>query len=340
MKETTASRLQQEDPLDREPGIDIIGDVHGHAGELRQVLAALGYREAGPRGAFRHPRRRAIFVGDLIDRGPEIAATLSLVSRMVLDGSASCVLGNHEWNALGWNVRRPGEKAPLRAHTHGHWRQHGETLKQLSPGMYGEALDWYRTLPFAIHADGCYVVHACWDPRAQAELEAARQRHGGLTDDFLVEAHTEGTRLHAAVETTLKGPEMELPEGGTFLDKEGFARDRVRVRWFDPPAGRTVRSWSLPEAEGLPEVPLPAGCERILAPWPVQAPPIFFGHYWMQGPVPVPLRDNVACLDWSVAAGGPLVAYRFQGEPTLDCRNLRAVHRTERGFEHLEWMTG
>lgn len=47
---------------------DIIGDVHGHASALAALLTRLGYRET--RGAWRHPDRQAIFVGDLIDRGP------------------------------------------------------------------------------------------------------------------------------------------------------------------------------------------------------------------------------------------------------------------------------
>ena len=47
---------------------DIIGDVHGHVRELRTLLEKMGYREG--RGIYRHSSRTAIFVGDLIDRGP------------------------------------------------------------------------------------------------------------------------------------------------------------------------------------------------------------------------------------------------------------------------------
>jgi hypothetical protein len=47
---------------------DIIGDVHGHADALRRLLAELGYAEV--QGAFRHDARKAIFVGDLVDRDP------------------------------------------------------------------------------------------------------------------------------------------------------------------------------------------------------------------------------------------------------------------------------
>jgi hypothetical protein len=50
--------------------------------------------------------------------------------------------------------------------------------------------------------------------------------------------------------------------------------------------------------------------------------PIFFGHYWMQG-TPHLMKDNIACLDWSVVQDdGKLVAYRFDGEQVLDASKL------------------
>ena len=59
-------------------GYDIIGDVHGCASKLKGLLDTLGYRQH--RGAYRHPNRQAIFVGDLIDRGREQVETVELVS--------------------------------------------------------------------------------------------------------------------------------------------------------------------------------------------------------------------------------------------------------------------
>ena len=48
---------------------------------------------------------------------------------------------------------------------------------------------------------------------------------------------------------------------------------------------------------------------------------MFFGHYWLKG-TPQLLRRNVCCLDYSVAAGGYLACYRFDGEPQLDATKL------------------
>ena len=84
---------------------DIIGDVHGCFDELVSLLERLGYQvtppiagDAGDNGyAVSHPEgRKAVFVGDLVDRGPGVANVLKLVMSMVADGTALCVAGNHE----------------------------------------------------------------------------------------------------------------------------------------------------------------------------------------------------------------------------------------------------
>jgi protein phosphatase len=75
---------------------DIIGDVHGCCDELEELLQQLGYARNGD-GAWSHSEgRRAIFVGDLVDRGPRIADTLKAVMTMSQAGSALCVPGNHD----------------------------------------------------------------------------------------------------------------------------------------------------------------------------------------------------------------------------------------------------
>ncbi len=74
---------------------DIIGDVHGCRSELETLLRELGWRFDGP--LPRHPAgRTAVFVGDLVDRGPDSPGVLRLVMDMVEAGTAICVSGNHE----------------------------------------------------------------------------------------------------------------------------------------------------------------------------------------------------------------------------------------------------
>ncbi len=89
---------------------DVIGDVHGCCDELEELLLRLGYTVeayapggpslvSGP--AYSHPAgRKAVFVGDLVDRGPRILDTVRLVRNMVHCGSALCVPGNHDMKLM------------------------------------------------------------------------------------------------------------------------------------------------------------------------------------------------------------------------------------------------
>ncbi|MYY00181.1 polynucleotide kinase-phosphatase [Streptomyces sp. SID486] len=87
---------------------DIVGDIHGCSAELEALLAKLGYAEGV------HPDgRTAVFVGDLVDRGPDSPGVLRRVMSMVKSGSALCVPGNHE-NKYGRYLK--GRKVQ---HTHG-----------------------------------------------------------------------------------------------------------------------------------------------------------------------------------------------------------------------------
>jgi protein phosphatase len=101
------------DLTDQNGPFDIIGDVHGCRPELERLLTDLGYTltrddAGGPVDAV-HPDRRAIFVGDLVDRGPDSPGVLRLVMGMVAAGNAYCVPGNHEDKLLralrGKNVK-------------------------------------------------------------------------------------------------------------------------------------------------------------------------------------------------------------------------------------------
>jgi len=80
---------------------DIIGDVHGCYDELVDLLATLGYEQNG--FSWIHPKgRRAVFVGDLVDRGPKTPDVLRLVMAMAEAGSAFCVPGNHDIKLVRW----------------------------------------------------------------------------------------------------------------------------------------------------------------------------------------------------------------------------------------------
>jgi protein phosphatase len=78
---------------------DIIGDVHGCFDEMNSLLLQLGYTVESEGAGYRvvpPDGRRAVFIGDLVDRGPKIPEVLRLVMGMVTDGTAFCVPGNHD----------------------------------------------------------------------------------------------------------------------------------------------------------------------------------------------------------------------------------------------------
>ncbi|WP_165250639.1 polynucleotide kinase-phosphatase [Paludisphaera soli] len=98
------------DRTDDHGPFDLIGDVHGCGDELEALLARLGYEPSpvepgtspllsGP--LYTHPEgRRAVFVGDLVDRGPRVVDVLRIAATMVKHGSALCVPGNHDMKLL------------------------------------------------------------------------------------------------------------------------------------------------------------------------------------------------------------------------------------------------
>jgi protein phosphatase len=81
--------------------LDIIGDVHGCYDELVKLLADLGY--VNNNETWIHPEgRKAVFAGDLVDRGPKTPEVLKLVMSMTATGNAYCVPGNHDIKLMRW----------------------------------------------------------------------------------------------------------------------------------------------------------------------------------------------------------------------------------------------
>ena len=288
---------------------DLIGDIHGHADALQQLLAKLGY--AKKKGVYRHPDRQAIFLGDFIDRGPKIRETLEIVRPMIDSGTALAVMGNHELNALAFHTpdpEKPGEYLRPRNEKNSH--QHTETMRQVPAGELISYLSWFRTLPLWLDLDGLRVVHACWDETRMAEIS------GPVTDEFLYSACLPAGSLFEPVEAILKGKEARLPTGTTFRDKDGHERTAIRVKWYERPDGHTYRTYAMASEPIESDLPLPNEVIQAAVPYPEDAKPVFVGHYWLSGSRPELLRHNIACVDWSVAKGGSCVRIGGMGRHT------------------------
>jgi protein phosphatase len=153
---------------------DVIGDVHGCLAELTDLFVLLGY-ERDPRAGWRSPAGRfPIFVGDLVDRGPNNVGTLTLAMQLVDAGAALVVPGNHD---LQLERHLSTGDAPL---VYG-LDQTVRELESTSAAFRADVLDFLQSLPgHVVVDDGSLVVaHAglpqrLWfDDGAAARIEAA-----------------------------------------------------------------------------------------------------------------------------------------------------------------------
>jgi len=131
-----------------------------------------------------------------------------------------------------------------------------------------------------------------------------------------------------AIETVLKGKEIPLPDGHMFHDKDGNARHDIRIRWWDRSANTYALAFLGPESART-HIPDDEIKGDHLIEYTHEEPPVFLGHYWMEGE-PKPLAANIACMDYSVAKeGGKLAAYRWDGEQELSREKFVAVDRID-----------
>lgn len=310
--------------LDPARSFDLIGDVHGCAHTLERLLETLGYKRVG--GVWRHAQRQALFLGDIIDRGPRIREALHIVHDMVEAGQAHCIMGNHEYNALGWTTpAAPGSgRTWVREHTPRHARLIDETLTQFAhhPGDWHDFLGWFHDLPLFIDAGRFRVVHACWDGRV---IDALRQQHPqGRIDQAFIQASAEPESFeHLVCNRLLRGTDMRLPDGLTLTGGDGLTRAFFRTKfWEDNPQtyGDIVfQPDALPE--DVASAPLSRGQKAALLRYAEDEPLLFVGHYWRSGK-PAPIRANLACLDYSAVLYGKLVAYRLDDETRIDPRKF------------------
>jgi hypothetical protein len=191
--------------------IDLVGDIHGEIELLRELLGRLGYDEDG-----NHPKgRRLVFIGDLGDRGPDSPAVIECVRRLVGNGRAQCLLGNHELNLLR-NDSKSGNRwfiNPLhpeqqRGGEFSHCRPAPEALKPVW-------LEFFESLPLVLERDDLRVVHAAWD---SAEINVLRRENGSTA--ALFRGFEDQTDRNLAAEGLLEAAGKEKAQWKHELDNE------------------------------------------------------------------------------------------------------------------------
>ncbi len=211
--------------------LDLVGDIHGEIDALGLLLGHLGY---GPDGAPGRGRR-LVFLGDLIDRGPDSPAVVRWVADLVDRGRAVAVMGNHDLNAV---ARRPkAENTWLFGHGH----VSGAERRVVSERERDEIIGLLEAFPIAMERADLRVVHACWDEGAIRGLEGATGPAAALADHRdRIKARLTGETDRVAVKLALQnenpmklltsGPEVRAAEA---FFAGGKMRNEARHPWWD-----------------------------------------------------------------------------------------------------------
>jgi hypothetical protein len=266
---------------------------------------------------------KMIFLGDLIDAGklvenPNDLGVLQCVSHLISDGHASCILGNHELNAILFHRRASTTNAPLRSHKEQNSKQHKSFIEAFGVES-SDALSWtawmLETLPLWLEFDGLRIAHACWSEKAIGIVKK-RRPSGHLQLEDLEEVAAKSTEFALAVETITSGPEAKLPSGYSFTDNGGNRRQQVRLSWWNEENTTWAKAaLSVPDLSQLPNSELPA--ELISEIYNADATPVLVGHYKMKG-IPTLQSANATSLDYPMNK----CVYHWSGESTLQSKNL------------------
>ncbi|GGY67624.1 ser/threonine protein phosphatase [Cellvibrio zantedeschiae] len=308
-------------------GYDLIGDVHGCAITLERLLQKLGYKKV--QGVYQHAKRRVIFLGDIVDRGPHIREALLLVHAMVQKGNAHIVLGNHEYNALTYCTKAKNPITNtieyLRPHNFANTRLIAETLEQYAhyPEEWKEMLKWFRTIPLFMEFGGaqhnnCFrVVHACWDHQVIAQHKAVFG-DGHFDENFLHQSIYTHTPESNVIQLLTRGVVFPLPEGVKVVTQDGHVRSTFRTKFWAEKAQTYGDLLFQPDPipDEIAALPISKDHRANMVRYGLDEPPLFVGHYWLKGQ-PKPITNNIACLDYSAVKYGRLVAYRMDGEQQL-----------------------
>lgn len=294
---------------------DIIGDVHGYSDELKSLLKKMGYQLVD--ACYSHPTRKAVFVGDFINRGPKIRETINLIRNMVEKGSAYAILGNHELYAVLYYLRDTEGKY-YKKRIPKYQLQINQTLDEfvLFKEEFKSHLKWMRTLPMFLDFGKIRIVHACWD---NENIKLIQKTITGpkLKKTLLREIALNGTEFSYKFWETCKGVDFQLPKDLLIFDEEGRPHRSFRMKWWENPEDKTFKDVSLESRFELPSYTIPREINLVRIPYPEKDPIVFFGHYCLRQGAGI-LADNLCCVDSCVTRTGKLLAYRWDGEEVLN----------------------
>ncbi len=297
---------------------DIIGDVHGHAQLLKKMLLELGYKKTT--SGYVHPDRKAVFVGDFINRGPSIRKAFRTIRTMVENGNALAILGNHEINIIISHIKNKDNLFQ---------KNDISELKTINefrpyPEEWKDHVKWLRTLPLFLELDGLRVVHACWSDEA---VEYIKQNipPGRIKKEVFKQLYkTPDTPVAQYIWLLTKGIQFRLPGDLKIKNNKGTCPRSFRMRWWENPRGKTFEELSFESKFELPGYTVPPEIIPQSLPYPESDPAVFFGHYCRHNG-PYIIKPNVCCIDACINGNKTLLAYRWDGETMLSEAKLVKV---------------
>ena len=251
--------------------VDIIGDVHGEADALVALLTRLGCDLA--RGTVERP---IVFVGDLVDRGPDSVRVLEIAQRLVEAGNAQMILGNHELNLL-LDDRKEGNGWYF-GHDDRWWNKTEHVpfaSRSATAAERTKIRAFLSTLPIALESLSLRVVHAAWEAGAIEHARRAASLHAFATPAALDLSDIDLTS--APTEEQICRPDLPV------MFHAGLAEKYMREQNSEPVKVLTS-GLERPRAAGTP-LPYLSGKWRLLerSPWwqdDTDERAVVFGHYW------------------------------------------------------------
>ena len=304
---------------------DIIGDVHGYAELLKKLLLHMGYSKT--ESGYLNPSRKAVFIGDFVNRGPEIRKTVRIIRKMVENGNALAIIGNHEINAITYYLKDK-DGLPLIKSPDKNFLALFKTINQFSEFAeeWKSHRKWMSELPLYLDMGEIRIVHACWSESAIELIKIAESEGKSRNSIFRKMYKKPKSPVSKSVLKLTKGIDYKMPGDLKIINNKGVSPQSFRMRWWEDPDGKTFEEMSFDSKFALPQYEIPKQIGPQNTPYPENAPIVFFGHYCRQAG-PFIIKPNLCCVDSCVAGTRILTAYRWNGEKTLNLNNLVQIQK-------------
>ena len=294
---------------------DIFGDIHGHAHLLKKALKSLGYRKTNS-GYAHSEGRRALFTGDLLNRGTEVMKTVKIVRRMIDNGQADMILGNHEFDFVAFHSKDKKGR-PLLKHDRKSLLRLRNTHSDFDTNQKRKELkEWLLTIPIFIETEDFRAVHACWQKRDIAYL--TRVYPDGLSNPKLLRRSCNPSRVeYWALHSIIDGPKLvHYKDDSLEVDVRNPDCSFVKVRWWDKSYKRGTKEMAIRGKSRIPNALTPDSYVSNYEPYGKKQKPLFFGHYCLREK-PHLIKTNLCCLDFCADRSQILSVYSYDGEQAL-----------------------